>query len=453
MGIALKILAILAVLAGVHFAWGLDAIFEALKNFAQERVSGGEYVGVMGIACALGFPLSLCYLFAGMAFPIWKAWISCMVVLALSSTIGFFIGKFFASDKFICRISQKIEGGDTGKIRAFRLNFYVRAIPGIPYWVQNVFLGAVCSNFKMYFIVNMAVQGAISLAMVSVGFSFSSADMSGYLAAAVLILFLVAVHWAFLQFYTKPSWNKKAKAIAAYSAYAGMNVAFMAVASLISMLFFAFGSFRRRLVSALLSAFAKWFSTVFLPELGAYKLEVSGLENLRTSATVFVANHISRIDPLLILSYAPGAGVVLKRKYSTLLAIWFMVKFYNFISIDMAAGNEAARALDRAKGILSNGGNLIIFPEGRRSRNGRVLEFKKLAFKLAKETGSYVVPIALWSEKPFLEGGGADIPEGGGRFCMRFLAPVDPSDFKSASSLSDFVYGKILEAVSEMGKQ
>ena len=32
MGIALKILAILAVLAGVHFAWGLDAIFEALKK-------------------------------------------------------------------------------------------------------------------------------------------------------------------------------------------------------------------------------------------------------------------------------------------------------------------------------------------------------------------------------------------------------------------------------------
>ena len=108
---------------------------------------------------------------------------------------------------------------------------------------------------------------------------------------------------------------------------------------------------------------------------------VRGAELFRRKGAVFVCNHGTLLDPMYALALIPDAGVLLKNKYGKILAIWYLVKCFDFIEIGWASASDASvraelsHVLERSKRLLAEGKNYLIFPEGSRSKsaNSRAL--------------------------------------------------------------------------------
>jgi 1-acyl-sn-glycerol-3-phosphate acyltransferase len=65
------------------------------------------------------------------------------------------------------------------------------------------------------------------------------------------------------------------------------------------------------------------------------------------------------------------------------------------ITVNRSDPNDAAKSLERAKQRMAAGISVVVFPEGTRSRNGKLLAFKKGGFLLALQSGKNIVPITI----------------------------------------------------------
>ena len=83
----------------------------------------------------------------------------------------------------------------------FDINFYVRAIPGLTYSMQNFVLGAMESDIKMYMLLCVSIQGAIAVAMNVLGASFSDEGCAKYIAIAILIVVIILIRVIFRRLY------------------------------------------------------------------------------------------------------------------------------------------------------------------------------------------------------------------------------------------------------------
>ena len=103
------------------------------------------------------------------------------------------------------KLRLKLRLGDPDGSRMFQINFFVRVFPGIPYTMQNIVLGGMRSEFKMYMIVNMAAQGAIAFFGNLMGYLVAAGTESEYyfIALGILILVLVAAHRIMRRFYCR----------------------------------------------------------------------------------------------------------------------------------------------------------------------------------------------------------------------------------------------------------
>lgn len=127
-----------------------------------------------------------------------------------------------------------------------------------------------------------------------------------------------------------------------------------------------------------------------------YKLETEGLENVpEGSGYLFVSNHRSNADPILIGVQNPETQFCFLAKqelFSDGLIGWLLRKL-GAVAVDRGAGDLTA--LEEIEFRLQNGQNALIFPEGTRSKDGRLGHFKTGAALIASQTGVPVVPVAI----------------------------------------------------------
>jgi 1-acyl-sn-glycerol-3-phosphate acyltransferase len=131
------------------------------------------------------------------------------------------------------------------------------------------------------------------------------------------------------------------------------------------------------------------------------QLDVHGLENVpRDRAYVVMSNHQSHFDIPILFCVWPGRLRMVAKIELFKVPIWGRAMLAaGFVPIDRSGSQEArgqARAaLDQAGKALASGTNIWIAPEGTRSPDGRLGKFKKGGFRLAAETRTPIVPIAL----------------------------------------------------------
>ncbi len=207
--------------------------------------------------------------------------------------------------------------------------------------------------------------------------------------------------------------------------------------------FLFFPKLRAKSISAILKTSMNFIFVSLAQFLGGYDLFIEKNNIDFSKPAIFVCNHISLFDPLILFGIIPNLGVVIKKKYSSILAIWLLVKVFDFIVVKADGSDEANEILASAKRSLSNGRSMLIFPEGRRSKVGRILDFKKSAFKLAKDLNVLVVPISIYSPRPFLPKGELLIKEKT-YYKVKFLSPLAPSDYKNVTTLTDAAYEAIV---------
>ena len=128
----------------------------------------------------------------------------------------------------------------------------------------------------------------------------------------------------------------------------------------------------------------------------AIDVRVKGLENVQPDgAYIFVTNHASMFDIPAVMSVLPRVRIMFKKELSY-VPIWgWALKWGHHIMVDRAKGSEAMRSLDRAAEAIKTGGSVILFAEGTRTRDGKLLPFKRGAFTLAAKSGVPIVPITI----------------------------------------------------------
>jgi 1-acyl-sn-glycerol-3-phosphate acyltransferase len=126
-------------------------------------------------------------------------------------------------------------------------------------------------------------------------------------------------------------------------------------------------------------------------------VDVSGLERLDPDrAYVFVANHQSIYDiPIIFWSLPYQVRIMAKASLGSFPFIGWHLRRTGHMLIDRRNPTRALNIFTRASTLMQQGLCLIVFPEGTRSRDGRVAPFKGGSFFLALRTGLPVVPLSV----------------------------------------------------------
>jgi 1-acyl-sn-glycerol-3-phosphate acyltransferase len=170
--------------------------------------------------------------------------------------------------------------------------------------------------------------------------------------------------------------------------------------------------------------------------LAGIRVEVSGLELVPAAAAcIFMSNHVSNLDPPILLPLIPGrTSVYLKRSLMKIPVLGYGMKLGNFIPVDRDGRMESAKESVRVGvRVLQSGLHVMTFVEGTRSRTGRLLPFKKGPFHLAMESGAPVVPVSIWGTETMMKKGGWAIYPGVAH--VRFHPPLWPERFATREDL------------------
>jgi 1-acyl-sn-glycerol-3-phosphate acyltransferase len=127
------------------------------------------------------------------------------------------------------------------------------------------------------------------------------------------------------------------------------------------------------------------------------EVQVSGLERLDPDqAYVFVANHQSIYDiPIVFWSLPYQVRIIAKASLGNFPFIGWHLRRTGHMLVDRRNPTRALNIFTRASTLMKQGLCLIVFPEGTRSRDGRVAPFKGGSFLLALRTGLPVVPLSV----------------------------------------------------------
>jgi len=126
-------------------------------------------------------------------------------------------------------------------------------------------------------------------------------------------------------------------------------------------------------------------------------IKVRGRENLvKGQSYVFVSNHQSAFDIFLIYGYL-GVPIKWMMKVGLLKIplVGAACRSAGFIFVDNSTPQAAKRSIAEAKRRLKDGASIIAFPEGSRSKNGKIGRFRKGAFQVAIEQHLPIVPVTL----------------------------------------------------------
>ncbi len=180
------------------------------------------------------------------------------------------------------------------------------------------------------------------------------------------------------------------------------------------------------------------------------RVRVEGKQNVPPGqACIFMANHVSNLDPPGLIPCIPGrTSAFAKRAIFNIPVFGYCMKLAEYIPVDRtgsAAGAQASVAA--ASRILKHGIHITTFVEGTRSKDGRLLPFKKGPFYLAMETGAPCIPVSVFGTETLMAKGSFAIKPGTVHFV--FHPPIHPADFATREELMLAVRAAIASALPE----
>ena len=127
------------------------------------------------------------------------------------------------------------------------------------------------------------------------------------------------------------------------------------------------------------------------------QVTVAGLERLDLGRPyVFMPNHASFLDVLLVLAFIPhNFRFIVKEEFFSIPLLGLTVRSSGQIPLDRKNPRKGLRSLRRGADLLKKGVSIVVFPEGTRSRDGNIGEFKTTLFVLPIRTKTPVVPVLI----------------------------------------------------------
>ena len=181
--------------------------------------------------------------------------------------------------------------------------------------------------------------------------------------------------------------------------------------------------------------------------LAGVKIRVRGIEYVRPERNyIFMSNHVSNLDPPVLIPAIPGrCSVLVKKELFRIPILGTGMKVTDLVPVDRSDREAAIESVNAAVRVLRQGLHMVVFPEGTRSEDGRLLPFKKGPFHLAMESAVPVIPVTLlgtfesWPKSRFaLRPGTATVV---------FHPPIDPRSYSDRDSLMQAVSDTIASAL------
>jgi 1-acyl-sn-glycerol-3-phosphate acyltransferase len=172
------------------------------------------------------------------------------------------------------------------------------------------------------------------------------------------------------------------------------------------------------------------------------RLEVSGLERIeKKTSYVFMCNHLSAVDgPLLFILIPQSIRVILKKEAFRIPVIGLAMRLVGFIPVDRKGLRGGKKSIDRAtRTIKEKGYSFLIFPEGTRSRDGKLQLFKRGGFFLALNSQVPVAPVSIQGTFELMPKKSFFIKKGNVRVIFHPVVPVKEFNRDTLPRLMDRV--------------
>jgi 1-acyl-sn-glycerol-3-phosphate acyltransferase len=153
--------------------------------------------------------------------------------------------------------------------------------------------------------------------------------------------------------------------------------------------------------------------------------------------TVFMYNHSSNFDPVIMQCVCDDARFIYKQELSKIPLFGWCLFLYQHIAVNRKNLQDAKASLDVAVDRLKIGQNCAISPEGTRSRTGELLPFKKGPFHVAVKSEAEIIPVVIRGALGLLPPK-HKLPKGG-EVTVTFLDPIPVTKVTDVDALSEKV--------------
>jgi len=184
--------------------------------------------------------------------------------------------------------------------------------------------------------------------------------------------------------------------------------------------------------------------------LAGIRVATEGLERVPPhTACIFMANHVSNLDPTALIPRIPGrTSAFMKRSLMKIPILGIAFRQGELIAVDRTGSAVTAQeSVAEARRLLEKGVHITTFVEGTRSKDGRLLPFKKGPFYLAMQTGAPCIPVSIWGTETMMAKGSMRIRPGTAHIV--FHAPIFPGDFANREDLLKAVRAAIASGLPE----
>ncbi len=184
-------------------------------------------------------------------------------------------------------------------------------------------------------------------------------------------------------------------------------------------------------------------------KMGGAKITIVGRERIQPGQHyIFMSNHVSNLDPPILIPLIPGrTSVLVKKELFRLPLLGTAMKLAELVPVDRSNREAAIASIREATEVMGRGLHMTVFPEGTRSSDGTLRAMKKGPFYLAEESGVPVVPVTLagtyemWPKHRF-----AIQP---GRVTLTFHPPITVAEAGGREALMERVRAAIASALPE----
>jgi 1-acyl-sn-glycerol-3-phosphate acyltransferase len=177
--------------------------------------------------------------------------------------------------------------------------------------------------------------------------------------------------------------------------------------------------------------------------LAGVRAETVGLDQLDPSRSyIFMSNHVSNVDPPILIPLIPRrTSVMVKKELFNYPILGRAMRMGSLVPVDRGNRDAGIAAVRAAKEVVQHGLNMTIFVEGKRSFDAKLLPFKKGPFYLAMECGVPVVPVTIVGTHHIMPKTRFAIKPGTVK--VIFHSPIVPQDFVSRECLIEKVRAAI----------
>lgn len=177
------------------------------------------------------------------------------------------------------------------------------------------------------------------------------------------------------------------------------------------------------------------------------KIKLVGFDKIDPAGTyIFMSNHVSNLDPPVLVPLIPRrTSVLAKKELWRIPILGKALDLAEIVPVERRNRDAARQSIKRAGEVMRHGINMTIYPEGTRSPDGRLLPFKKGPFHLAAETGFPIVPVTILGTEEMLPKGRNIVKSG--TATLVFHPSVDPKQFSAREELMEAVRQAINSAL------